>query len=464
MECLPQIVRLVEVLSFLVEKLPTDLKTKNVYEEYLKVVNKIVGGDDTQMENIIVKEDLEDYGEYEEIQEQEGGFDEDDTDENFGIDVYKSEEMATTPVLIKFESSGAKFNMEAGKRGKTKYTGGTGSFPKVNKNEILLYNCVFCEENLETETFQEEHDKMHHIRDDKYFCPHPECVFVDDSKMKVMTHFTKDHRNLTLRVCSLCKQAYLTTPLLRKHVLDAHGKDVEYEQTCPTCFETFETTNILSHHMQYEHIHGNLTCRSTTCNRDGNRLEFETKAEFDAHKKEKHIILESYTCEQCGEEFTGAGRRTKFKRHVQLHTMTEKKYHCSECDKKFFWENEFNEHWRLKHGEMRFMCTQCDFRTRTKTRLIKHMIVHSEERSFQCSVCPLMFKTESYLRKHMHVHSDVRAFKCEFCVKTFKMRKTLTEHRKIHTQQFSAFCKICDKGFVQKYNLKLHNDKYHPHL
>ena len=53
MECLPQIVRLVEVLSFLVEKLPTDLKTKIFYEEYLKVVKKIVVDDDTQMENIM---------------------------------------------------------------------------------------------------------------------------------------------------------------------------------------------------------------------------------------------------------------------------------------------------------------------------------------------------------------------------------------------------------------------------
>ena len=58
MEFLPQIVKLMEVLSFLVEKLPSDLKTKDKYEEYLKVVTQILDGcsDDSPIENITVKE------------------------------------------------------------------------------------------------------------------------------------------------------------------------------------------------------------------------------------------------------------------------------------------------------------------------------------------------------------------------------------------------------------------------
>ena len=61
MDFLPQIVKLMEVLSFFVEKLPSDLKTKDKYEEYLKVVTQIVDGcsNDSPIENITVKEDFD---------------------------------------------------------------------------------------------------------------------------------------------------------------------------------------------------------------------------------------------------------------------------------------------------------------------------------------------------------------------------------------------------------------------
>ena len=383
----------------------------------------------------------------------------------------KPEEAKVTPVLIKFESSAnrnlhvKKDNSKQNKCGKSSYTGGIGSFPKVANDEILLFNCVFCEENFETEDLQEEHDGNNHIRDDKYFCPHPECTFQDEIKMKVMHHFTNEHRRgMTLRVCSLCKQGYLTTPLLRKHVLDAHGRDTD-ELTCPTCFETFPTINTINHHMGYEHIYGHFTCKASTCNKDDKVMEFETKAELDAHRKENHITLKSYTCELCGETITGSGStgiKTRFYRHVQMHTMTEKKFQCQKCDKKFFWENELNNHWRDKHSEMKILCTQCDFRTRTLTRLKVHTAQkHSEERNYQCNICLQKFKTNAILRKHLFSHSDVKSFKCEFCGKAFKRNGGLAEHIKIHTKQYSAHCEICDKGFVQKYNLKLHNDKYH---
>ena len=71
MECLPQIVKLMEVLSFFVEKLPSDLKTKDKYKEYLKVVTQIFDGcsNDSPIENITVKEDF-DFEEGEEISEE----------------------------------------------------------------------------------------------------------------------------------------------------------------------------------------------------------------------------------------------------------------------------------------------------------------------------------------------------------------------------------------------------------
>ena len=297
MDCLPQIVKLMEVLSFLVEKLPSELKTKDKYEEYLKVVTQIVEGcsDDSPLENINIKVDY-DHEEGEAILEEEGVFDENNSYDNIELEVTKPEEVKVTPVQIKIESSDNrnlhvhKDNSKQNKCGKSLYAGGIGSFPKVADDEILLVNCVFCEENLETEDLQEEHDKNNHVRDDKYFCPHPECTFEDEIKMKVMHHFTKVHRGMTLRVCSLCKQGYLTTPLLRKHVLDAHGRKTD-ELTCPTCFDTFPTINTINHHMGYEHIHGHFTCKASTCNKDDKVMEFETKAELDAHRKENLTLV-----------------------------------------------------------------------------------------------------------------------------------------------------------------------------
>ena len=71
MEWLPQIVKLMEVLSFLVEKLPSELKTKDKYEEYLKVVTQIVEGCSGPLENLNVREDY-DHEEGQDISEEEG--------------------------------------------------------------------------------------------------------------------------------------------------------------------------------------------------------------------------------------------------------------------------------------------------------------------------------------------------------------------------------------------------------
>ena len=213
-----------------------------------------------------------------------------------------------------------------------------------------------------------------------------------------------------------------------------------------------------------DHINGNFKCSRAKCkkeNSSGNHLEFETKAEYEGHKL-GHEILDSYTCELCGEEFSGNGRSTAYSRHIELHSMTEEKFKCNECDNKFFFEKDLSNHWNAIHGEKKYLCTVCDFMTRDRRHLNGHMIVHSQERNFLCTICLQAFKTNYYLRNHMTKHSDIRSHRCEFCDKCFKQRKNLTEHKKIHTGQFSAFCKICDKGFVQKYNLKLHNDKHHP--
>ena len=148
MEFLPQIVKLMEVLSFLVEKLPSDLKTKDKYKEYLKVVTQIFDccSNDSPIENITVKEDF-DFEEGEEISE-EVVYDEDNNYENIETEVNEPEEAKVTPVLIKFESSENrnlhvnKDNLKQNKCGKSSYTGGIGSFPKVANDEILLFFCT----------------------------------------------------------------------------------------------------------------------------------------------------------------------------------------------------------------------------------------------------------------------------------------------------------------------------------
>ena len=64
-----------------------------------------------------------------------------------------------------------------------------------------------------------------------------------------------------------------------------------------------------------------------------------------------HEVLDSYTCELCGENFTGYGRRHYYKKHMKLHSITEKNFKCKDCDRKFFLESEMKQHWRLLHGE-----------------------------------------------------------------------------------------------------------------
>ena len=328
----------------------------------------------------------------------------------------------------------------------------------------LMFNCIFCQQTLETASIYEKHDKDNHVRDNEYFCPENGCTFQDESKMKVMHHFTKEHKNVTLRVCSLCKEGFLTNVLLKRHVLDAHRKKID-DLTCPTCFEKFKTIDMVRHHVTRYHIYGNFKCDRENCKKEKKGyLEFENKADFEDHYKRNHEVLDSYTCEICGEKFTGNARRSYYKKHMELHSKTEKNFKCKDCDKKFFLECDMKAHWLKSHKEKKLLCSQCNYMARYRNHLKQHMEIHNEELPFQCDICSKRFTRKIYLQNHIVTHSDVRAFNCEFCGKSFKQSKNLFEHRKIHTGKFAVHCKICNKGFAQKYNLKLHNDKHHPDI
>ena len=446
MEYLSQIEHLLEVLSFFVAKLPTEKSNKDVFVEFMNVVNKIVSDSKEESLEHVKKDCFEDENDIE-MDNSEFANDADNV-------VKEEVERKEDPVKIKFQDNtkkeGKKQKQSPRKKPST-YPKFLGSLPK--DDEVLLFNCIFCDINFETSEGQKEHDKIHHMKHDNFFCP--ECTFHGEVKIKVMHHFTTEHKNLWLRVCSICKEGYQTTSWLRRHVLDAHQKQID-ELTCPTCFDKFDIERKLAEHMKKDHIHGNFVCRRIECKEV---KEFESKAELETHFEDNHKSREFYTCHLCGKEIKG---KWEFTRHVQIHSMTVKEFKCNECDKEFYFEVDLNSHKKAQHGEKRFLCSQCDFQTRKKNNLHRHMIIsHCDEENFQCHICMKRFKIERYLQKHMLSHSDLRAFKCDFCGKGFKQSKHLHEHKKIHTGVGRAYCNLCDRYFNQKYNLKLHNVKFH---
>ena len=219
MEYLSQVEKLVEVLAFFVTKLPLDLVNKDVFEEYMAAVNEIVYAcQNTGIKDILVKEDLN-------YTEEEDSFMKEDLKDitvNDHIDESSIDEKdhlnvpSPSPIQIKFKT---KNEVETDYANNTSLNSRNpkklhfGHLSQVDDGVILMYNCIFCEQILETASLYEKHDQENHIRDNEYFCPETGCTFQDESKMKVMHHFTKEHLNVTLKVCSLCKEGYLTTVL-----------------------------------------------------------------------------------------------------------------------------------------------------------------------------------------------------------------------------------------------------------
>ncbi|XP_052807848.1 gastrula zinc finger protein XlCGF57.1-like [Mya arenaria] len=187
---------------------------------------------------------------------------------------------------------------------------------------------------------------------------------------------------------------------------------------------------------------------------DCNRKYFHL-SRFKEHK--------CYTCEFCQKKFKlKCYYLTHRKRHVQ-----ERKHKCSICEKAFYENYDLVDHMKVHEGKMDYICDFCGKEFSQQKALYSHRynqhINPPVKGEFKCDQCDLAFPFRERLKNHVaFVHTKERPFLCVKCGKGFKNKFKLQAHAFSHTEIRPFNCEHggCGKSFKNKHTLRSHSRRH----
>lgn len=209
--------------------------------------------------------------------------------------------------------------------------------------------------------------------------------------------------------CAICNDVFFSTKDVDGHMKDKHFSENDFDCKCCKAFHKSEEE--LKVHISKKHIRTipiqrtekkirlqvikkeseNTQKKCSQC-----PLLFDTKKEYQAHKRHAHEIFLCYIC----------GR----KMHI----------------------NFLRTHLDMHENNKRFKCKFCEKRFRLPGTLRNHQMIHSSESNYQCQVCGKGFKKAYNLKVHLRIHSPVKPFECLICRKTFTTKQSRDNHLKTH--------------------------------
>ena len=218
-----------------------------------------------------------------------------------------------------------------------------------------------------------------------------------------------------------CDKSYVDSRDLNIHISSKHTNRRPFE--CKECLKTFVTKKYLKTH---QNIHSK-------------------KRKFHPNLKKgwnRNIRCEYKDC------YTYFKSKTDLARHTRYHHTTDKRFECTECQRKYLTELQLKEHQKIHLKEEVFQCLVCNRRFDNKLNLQKHeSSVHSTDGVIlKCKVCPFETRSEGVFKCHIsRKHTDLSELtvKCgyEGCPKMFKSRELMLKHtRSVHSKK--SF--VCD--------------------
>ncbi|KAL0164273.1 hypothetical protein M9458_040026, partial [Cirrhinus mrigala] len=264
------------------------------------------------------------------------------------------------------------------------------------------------------------------------FCQYCSHLPMFNSKLKLMQHIRKTHKNINLMnlkegtrtvgstspqsikspakkaalpstdlICDHCGAKYNDLDLFQTH-LSSHLKSMLPKLTCPECFKDFP-----NHESFREHTVSHFSNTSAL-----------------------------YICESCSKTFTSVN---DLHGHLlEMHTIVF--YRCSLCQKVFSSKMPIQVHLASEHSNKRttFHCTSCewDFKQEHDLHLhVKQKHLNKQCKMYCCIFCAESFSTDVELQCHITTHSD----KCSPCVCT-QTRSPLEVplHEKLRAKSQSA--------------------------
>ncbi|KAK2883549.1 hypothetical protein QQF64_016803 [Cirrhinus molitorella] len=246
------------------------------------------------------------------------------------------------------------------------------------------------------------------------FCPYCTHLPMFNSKIKLMQHIRKTHRNTNLMnlkegtmgstspqsikspakktvpstdlICDHCGAKYNDLDLFQTH-MSSHLKSMLPKLTCPEDFKKSLKEHTVSHFSNTSTLYICESCSKT----------FTSVQDLHGHLLEMHTIV-FYRCSLCQKVFSS-------KMSIQVHLASEHSnkrtmFHCTSCEWDFEQEHDLHLHIKQKHLNKHckvYCCIFCAESFSTDVELQCHITTHSDK----CSPC-LCTKTRSPLEVPLH--------------------------------------------------------------
>ncbi|XP_062531819.1 zinc finger protein 723-like [Bombyx mori] len=278
-------------------------------------------------------------------------------------------------------------------------------FHRVVKVDATNLRCTICDSSID-----KLHDMICHLKD-----LHRKSVFPDVKNLILPFKFD----TVELR-CAICGLEFAAFKRLQEHM---HSHYPNYK--CETCGAGFLTEQLKASHVRR---HGTGQHKCDYCEKTFNNSQYKK-----IHVGRSHL-----------------GHTTPFK--------------CTVCNERFAQLWKKNSHMVTAHGgePVVIKCQACDRTFQSK----QHLSVHTKrdhllERRYECTECDKRFFMKSGLSRHMAKHGTLKQYKCDVCLKAFARKHTLREHIRIHMNDRRFACVHCGQAFVQKCSWKSHMRSKH---
>ncbi|XP_012284564.1 zinc finger protein 84 isoform X2 [Orussus abietinus] len=218
--------------------------------------------------------------------------------------------------------------------------------------------------------------------------------------------------------CDLCNRAFRTSQEVGKHKIGHENEDLE----CSVCNLKYKTKMGLKQHR----IRTHSSCESKyICDHCGK--SYKLKNDLMLHIGRTHMTEKS-VCRYCGKEVRDV--RNHEWQHQRRSRVTNYKYPCSLCAKKFHTKMKLDNH-LVKHKQG-FRCPECEVECRSPKALANHRRLKHNPACMICTICKKVFPSSSNFYQHVLTHAGIRPYKCDICDENFTQRSPMLRHRKSH--------------------------------
>lgn len=218
--------------------------------------------------------------------------------------------------------------------------------------------------------------------------------------------------------CDICKQAFGSKPLLRKHMYVHMRKKstvVKQEFKCEECDKPFTSTLHCGRHFTAVHMRSAGIADEFAYTTVVNRT-------MPPDNKVRNTRQFWWQCDQCSETFA---KKVEIRRHLTAeHNRADLVSIRDELQRM-----------RRTFGKTTvYRCNFCSFSTVRRAVMHKHfLMLHTSHTPVMCSRCPQTFRTREQLAKHRlasHGESVVAGdlFVCDMCGATFLLKAALISH------------------------------------